>query len=199
VTFAVLVAGVLLGNAWWKSEAANYSGYIYKPLEMNAAVGQGNVLDLKLRDPGWVQQRKLDDFLPDHIHLMHLYMIRWPQMDVVFHLHPEPVATGEFQLAMPSAPAGNYRLYADVVHAIGFPETIVGDITLPQVSGRPLAGDDAEGQSAPVDQFLHDSANSAGEQRFKLADSYSFRQNRRQSIRAYPPHGHGGDGGVHDG
>ena len=174
VTFVVLVAGIVLGNAWWKSEAASYSGHIYKPLEMNAAVGQGNVLDLKLRDPGWVQQRKLDDFIPDHNHLMHLYMIRWPQMDVVLHLHPEPVATGEFQLPLPTVSAGNYRLYADVVHAIGFPETIVGDITLPQISGRPLAGDDAEGQSAPVGQPSSDPAGLAAEQQFKLADGYTM-------------------------
>ena len=33
---------------------------------------------------------------------------------------------------------GGYRLYADVVHAAGFPETIVGSMTLPQISGRPL-------------------------------------------------------------
>jgi hypothetical protein len=184
ITFAVLVAGVVLGNVWWKSEAARYSEYIYKPLQMNASVQAGNVLDLKLRDPGWLQQRKLDDFIPDHDHLMHLYMIRWPQMDVVFHLHPEPVATGEFQLPLPSVPAGGYRLYADVVHAIGFPETIVGDVTLGQISGRPLAGDDAEGTSAPVGDRRNDSpasqavperpASIVQEQRFKLGDGYTM-------------------------
>jgi hypothetical protein len=184
IAFAVLVAGVVLGNVWWRSEAARYSEYIYKPLQMNASVQDGNVLDLKLRDPGWLQQRKLDDFIPDHDHLMHLYMIRWPQMDVVFHLHPEPVATGEFRLPLPSVPAGDYRLYADVVHAIGFPETIVGDVTLGQIAGRPLAGDDAAGTSTPVGQLQSDSPAShtvpepaalvAPEQRFKLGDGYTM-------------------------
>ena len=110
VTFGLLVAAIVLGNTWWKSEAASYSEYIYKPLLMEPALREGNVLDLQLRDPGWLSNRKLDDFIPDHDHLMHLYMIRWPQMDVVYHLHPEPVATGEFQLPMPSVPAGTYRL-----------------------------------------------------------------------------------------
>jgi hypothetical protein len=176
-SFAVLVAAVILGNVWWKSEAASYSGYIYKPLQMNASVDQGSVLDLKLHDPGWLQRRKLDDFIPDHNHLMHLYMIRWPEMDVVFHLHPDPVATGQFQLPLPSVPPGKYRLFADVVHAIGFPETIVGDITLPQISGRPLAGDDAEGKSNPVDQppaGPQQSDSSVGEQRFRLPDGYTM-------------------------
>jgi hypothetical protein len=175
--FAVLVAGIVLGNAWWKSEAASYSEYIYKPLQMNASVQAGNVLELKLRDPGWLQQRKLDDFIPDHDHLMHLYMIRWPQMDVVFHLHPEPVATGEFLLPLPSVPAGHYRLYADVVHAIGFPETIVGDIALQQISGRPLAGDDAVGTSAPVSQqktVTEPATSKTQQQRFRLGDGYTM-------------------------
>ena len=175
VGFAVLSTGIVLGSVWWKSEAASYSEYIYKPLQMTASLQAGNMLDLKLHDPGWLQARKLDDFIPDHDHLMHLYMIRWPQMDVVFHLHPEPVATGEFQLPLPSVPAGDYRLYADVVHAIGFPETIVGDVTLQQIAGRPLAGDDAEGTSTPLWQRHSESvASLAQEQRFKLGDGYTM-------------------------
>ena len=173
VTFAVLVAALVLGNAWWKSEAANYSEYIYKPLVMHPTLRAGNLLDLELRDPGWLSSRKLDDFIPDHDHLMHLYMIRWPQMDVVYHLHPQPASTGDFQLPLPSVPAGDYRLYADVVHAGGFPETMVGTVTLPAIAGRPLAGDDAEGSDSPVANVSAVSEASA-EQAFKLPDGYSI-------------------------
>jgi hypothetical protein len=143
---------------------------------MHPSLQPGNTLDLKLRDPGWLQARKLDDWIPDHNHLMHLYMIRWPQMDVVFHLHPDPVATGEFQLALPSVPAGEYRLYADVVHAIGFPETIVGTIALPQISGRSLQGDDAEGKASPVGASpAGETAGQTGlDQRFPLPDGYTM-------------------------
>jgi hypothetical protein len=169
VTFGVLVAAVILGNTWWKSEAASYSEYIYKPLTMKPSLGANNVLGIQLHDPGWLQIRKLDDFIPDHDHLMHLYMIRWPQMDVVFHLHPQPVSTGQFQLPLPSVPAGNYRLYADVVHAGGFPETITGSIALPSIKGSPLQGDDAQGAYAPVsDKAAHPS------QKFKLPDGYTM-------------------------
>jgi hypothetical protein len=180
VTFAVLVAAAVLGNIWWKSEAKGYSEYIYKPLQMNAGLVNANVLDLKLRDPGWLLQRKLDDFIPDHDHLMHLYMIRWPQMDVVYHLHPAPTTSGEFQLPLPSVPAGTFRLYADVVHASGFPETIVGSITLPAISGRPLAGDDAEGTAAPVagagdaDHSMSSGASASSTQSFRLPDGYTM-------------------------
>jgi hypothetical protein len=169
VAFAVLVAAVILGNAWWKSEAASYSQHIYKPLDMNATLVEGNVLDLKLRDPGWFVRRKLDDFIPDHDHLMHLYMIRWPQMDIVAHLHPQPKDTGEFQLALPSLPAGTYRLYADVVHENGFPETLVSAISLPAIAGRPLTADDAAGTAEPVSQTVRPNVS-----RFKLPDGYTM-------------------------
>jgi hypothetical protein len=187
VTLALLVAAIILGNRWWKSDAANYSGDIYKPLQMAASLEQGNVLDLHLIDPGWLRQRRLDDFIPDHNHLMHLYMIRWPQMDVVFHLHPDPVAAGEFRLALPTMPPGTYHLYADVVHVSGFPETMVGTLTLPQISGRPLAGDDAEGVTTPVELSGEDAGNASAslhqatgpasgprEERFNLPDGYTM-------------------------
>ncbi len=177
VAFAVLVAALVLGNVWWKSEASSYSENIYKPLEMTPSLAGGNVLNLKLRDPGWLEARKLDDFIPDHDHLMHLYMIRWPQMDVVYHLHPDPSGAGEFRLALPSIPDGTYHLYADVVHHQGFPETIVGDLTVPRISGRPLAGDDAEGTAQPVNTALIPTQaaaakSAAGQQRFLLPDGY---------------------------
>jgi hypothetical protein len=145
ITLSLLVTSVVFGRMWWNAEAADYSANIYKPLTMHAILETGNVLDLKMTDPGWLSARKLNDFVLDHHHLMHLYAIRWPAMDVVFHLHPELVRQGKFQLALPSMPAGEYRLYADVVHANGFPETLVASIALPQIDGRPLAGDDAEG------------------------------------------------------
>ncbi len=150
VAFVILVGAVVFGNQWWGSEAADYSHYVYKPLDMKAQLQPGNVLDLQISDPGWVKQRKLDDFIPDHDHLMHLYMLRWPAMDVVFHLHPDQVGTGEFRLVLPRVPKGDYRLYADVVHENGFPETLVSSITLPYIAGRDLAGDDAEGTSVAL-------------------------------------------------
>lgn len=140
---------------------------------MQPSLRPDNRLDLKLHDPGWLQVRKLDDFIPDHDHLMHLYMIRWPQMDVVYHLHPEPVSTGEFQLPLPSMPAGTYRLYADVVHAAGFPETIVGSVALPSIAGRALESDDAEGTDSPVANDMASSPDRAN-QSFKLPDGYTM-------------------------
>jgi len=184
VAFIILATGVVLGNKWWTAEATSYAGNVYKPLDMKAELLPGNVLDLKLSDPGWLKQRSLDDFILDHDHLMHLYMLRWPAMDVVFHLHPQPIATGNFQLTLPSVPAGTYRLYADVVHANGFPETMVSSITLPFISGRPLAGDDAEGTAESLkangDATLTKSS-------YRLPDGYTMIWKRPDTLASKRP------------
>jgi hypothetical protein len=184
VGLAVLVVAVLLGGKWWKAEAATYSSYIYKPLQMNATLQADNTLALKLTDPGWVSVRKLDDFVPDHNHLMHLYAIRWPAMDVVFHLHPEQTGAGEFKLSLPSMPSGDYRLYADVVHANGFPETLMTSLNVPLVRGRVLSGDDAEGTATAV------KSNGEGADRgasYKLPDGYSMVWRRPSALTAKAP------------
>jgi hypothetical protein len=184
VTLAVLVAAVILGNQWWGAEASSYADYIYKPLQMSASLQPGNVLDLKLTDPGWLKQRKLDDLIPDHDHIMHLYMIRWPEMGVVFHLHPQPVATGDFHLALPTVPAGDYRLYADIVHANGFPETMVSSVNLPYIAGRPLQGDDAEGTAGPLN-WKGDGTQTSN--RYKLPDGYTMVWNKPARLTAKSP------------
>lgn len=174
VAAVLLVAVVYLGNIWWKAEAEAYSGYVYKPLRMDAFLEHTDWLTLRLSDPGWLMQRKLDDFIRDHGHLMHLYLIRWPRMDEVFHLHPEPTGSGAFQLELPSMPAGDYRLYADVVHTNGFPETVVGSVTLPSVAGRRLGGDDAEAAASPVGAPGQLGSPDAADKRFALPDGYKM-------------------------
>ena len=184
VAFVILVAGVILGGKWWNADAANYASYIYKPLQMNATVQPDGVLDLKMIDPGWVHARKLDDFVPDHNHIMHLYAIRWPGMDVVYHLHPDQVGTGDFHLTLPSMAAGTYKLYADVVHANGFPETLVTSITVPYIHGRDLTGDDAEGTATAV-KWNGDGTETKTS--YNLPDGYNMIWKRPATLTAKTP------------
>lgn len=184
VTLAILVLGVILGGKWWNAEAADYASNIYKPLQMTATLQPNDVLDLKMTDPGWLSARKLDDFVPDHNHLMHLYAIRWPAMDVVYHLHPDQAETGDFRLTLPSMPAGDYHLYADVVHANGFPETLVTSIKVPFIQGRALAGDDAEGTATSLKW------NGSGTElspSYKLPDGYTMTWKRPVTFTAKAP------------
>src|SRR5207249_2191677 len=114
-------------------------------LQLNAAVVEGHKLRLRLEDPGWFN-RRTDDLLPDHGHLMHLFMVNLPRIDQVWHLHPERGSDpGEFTQQLPDMPAGRYALYGDIVHANGIAETVTTQLDLPAIQGVPLEGDDAAG------------------------------------------------------
>jgi hypothetical protein len=155
---SLVVMGLMVwgGAKWWNVEAADYAGDIYRPLVMEPLL-EGNRLELKVgqyvpaEDYKIRRSRSNNDFLPDHEHLMHLYAIRWPEMDAVFHLHPVLAGAGDFRAELPAIPAGEYRLFGDVVHANGFPETLVATLSVPEnMAGGPLAADDAEGKPRPL-------------------------------------------------
>ena len=131
------------GNWWWAAEADAYARYIYKPLEMNATLDPDGTLDLRLRDPGWIRSRVVGDFLPDHGHVMHLFLVRVPDLDRLLHVHPRQMSEDRFAHALPRTEAGRYRLFADIVHATGLPETMVAEIDLPALSGVAAGPDDS--------------------------------------------------------
>jgi hypothetical protein len=133
---------VVLGNRWWSAEASTYDRYVYKPIAATATVTNDARLKLYLTDPGWIASRRLDDFVPDHGHLMHLFVVS-PGLDRLWHLHPDEAAAGLFEQRLPDLPAGQYELFADVVHATGVSETVTGPLTTIAVHGTPLTGDDS--------------------------------------------------------
>jgi hypothetical protein len=142
-----VVAAVWLGGLWWGSAEGDYTRFIFKPLVLRPQVA-GSRMTLALQDP-WLGRRS-DDLLPDHGHLMHLYMLRLPDMDLVWHLHPEPDSTGGFTQQLSSMPAGRYALFGDVVHDDGLAETATAEIELPAIDGQPLSGDDAAGAGPSI-------------------------------------------------
>jgi hypothetical protein len=148
---AVIVGGsLLLGWSWWDSEDGTYRKYVFQPLALKASV-EGSRLLLHLDNPQWLN-RSTGDLLPDHGHLMHLYVIRIPAMDLVWHLHPERGPDGDFAQQLPAMPAGRYALFGDVVHQNGLAETAITQLDLQQIAGAPLTGDDAAGAALPVAQ-----------------------------------------------
>jgi hypothetical protein len=144
---AVVVLGILyLGKAWWGAEAANYKRDVnfFKPPLAETQLENGNrlVIRAKGQDPEWSDEVKIKEVIPDHNHLMHLFLISMPEMDRMWHLHPE--RTGDaFTQDLPTMPAGRYELFADIVDNHGFPWTLVGQVNLPQVTGQPITGDDS--------------------------------------------------------
>jgi hypothetical protein len=151
---AVAVAAILfLGNLWWDSKAQeNSTNMIYRPPPMQASIS-GNQLQLKVGFSEWHDRRKrmqLVDLVPDHGHLMHLFLLRLPEMDRFYHLHPD-MSADTFVHQLTSEAPGRYVLFADIVRESGFPDTMTTQIAVPDgaESSTPLTGDDS-GASAPI-------------------------------------------------
>jgi hypothetical protein len=152
---AVVVLGILfLGKAWWGAEATNYKRGVnfFKPPEAETHLENGNrlVIRAKGQDPEWSKEVEMKDVIPDHHHLMHLFLISTPGMDRLWHLHPERAEGGAFVEDLPNMPSGHYEVFADIVDKAGFPWTLVGQIDLPEISGKALAGDDSIWTGAPL-------------------------------------------------
>ena len=144
----VLVFALWGGSVWWGEDAASSNKKLFKPLGITVSLDKPDHMELRITDPGWLPLRKLDDLVPDHGHLMHLFLVRWPAMNRVYHLHPNQTAAGFFATSLPSLPSGIYRIYGDIVHDSGFAETAVGEAMLPDVQGQPVSGDDAAGPNS---------------------------------------------------
>ena len=142
-----VVGAMLLGNWWWTAEASSYARYVYQPLQATPTVTSDGRLRLDLRDPGWIASRRLDDFVADHGHLMHLFIVS-PTLDRLWHLHPDEIATGAFEGRLPDFPQGQYELFADLVHRTGVSETVTVQLDTAAIRGVALRGDDSEWSAA---------------------------------------------------
>lgn len=154
-TSALLVVTILgLGNWWWNAQAADLKHtmlYNAPPLEVSYQAGQ---LTLKMDENFWHQTRKDQwsmSLIPDHGHLMHLFLLRVPAMDRFYHLHPEQIAQGLFSVKLPEVSPGIYKVFADIVRGTGFPETMVSEISLPAVVGGRYSGDDSGVSTTPFE------------------------------------------------
>jgi hypothetical protein len=113
---------------------------------------------------------------------MHLYAIRWPQMDAAFHLHPTLAAGGDFRDLLPAMPPGHYRLFGDVVHANGFPETLLATVEIPaSMPGIALSSEDAEALPPAISATLLGTA-------YKLPDGYTMVWDRPATLTATTPY-----------
>src|SRR5580658_8922281 len=91
---AVVVVGILfLGKAWWGAEATNYKRTVsfFKPPLAETELQNANrlVIRAKGQDPEWSKEVDMEKVVPDHNHLMHLFLISTPGMERMWHLHPE--------------------------------------------------------------------------------------------------------------
>ncbi len=122
---------------------------------------------LQIQLPG-----RMNDLVEDHGHLMHLFAVREPEMDVMLHLHPVQVSPGRFEVSLPSMAPGAFRVYADVVHQDGRLETFTETAGLPVEAGRVLQGDDSVGVAPGLSRAQV--ATGPGRTIVRLMDGYTM-------------------------
>jgi len=149
---AVLVGLIFWGAfAWWNADANAYAmrAKFYR-LPKCAATLHRNRITVRPIDQLWLENEDVSKLLLDHGHLMHLFLVRTPGLDRIWHLHPERTEHGTFEENLPSVEAGRYQVFADIVGQYGFPWTLVGTIEMPNVAGPAAGGDDSEGIATPI-------------------------------------------------
>jgi hypothetical protein len=154
ITGVVVAAFFYLAFVWWNADARSYAAItkIFKPPKLALTIVDGNRLAIRPSptDQEWLRFKVMDGIVPDHGHLMHLFLVRTPALDRIWHLHPNRQPDGSFVDALPSLEPGRYSVFADIVDQSGFPWTLVGSIDLPQTTGTPLTGDDSGGHALPL-------------------------------------------------
>jgi hypothetical protein len=156
----VLGAGLYGGKRWWDGVDRDFrSNELYRPNPLTATVsgtGDSRVLHLTVgRDGTYTRGRVL--LIPDHGKLMHLFMIREPQLDALAHIHPIVSGPRSFEVAVPPLPDGTYRLYADITYETGYAATLTTTVDLHPTANGPATTmpsqdpDDSWHIAAPAD------------------------------------------------
>lgn len=148
IVSAVVLALLLLGaRAWWRAVDAAYRTGLYRPAHIalsTRTTAGARVLRFTLGDDALHAERAFQwtPLIPEHGHLVHLFLVRDSSLTVFAHLHPVPVDSVTFETPLPSSvPAGPYRAYADVVHETGFAQTLTGTVTIEAAMLASRSGD----------------------------------------------------------
>jgi hypothetical protein len=162
VTAAAIFGILCLGNLWWTSVAdANARDMVYKAPPIHVSVADDQ-LKLRMGSSYWHELRRSDQLnkiIPDHGHLMHLFLVRMPEMDEFYHLHPDETSAETFTESLPSVAQGSYAVFADIVRESGFPDTMTAKIDLPaEDQAKPLTGDDSNAVAPKVSDARTNSA-----------------------------------------
>ena len=140
-----VVALLLFGGAkWWSAVDADYRRSIFHAPVVDVSVGAtGRTLRLTVHDTNGFRAI-FSPVAPEHGKMMHLFLIRSPAMDAFAHLHPSEVDSLVFTTTVPDLPAGDYRLFGDIMLENGSSLTVSNTMTLAEgAHSTPSDSDDA--------------------------------------------------------
>ena len=146
LVFALLLFGA---RGWWNVVDTAYRRTLYRAPHASAAVrreGGATLVRLAIDDTaGTGTPGQGTPLIPDHGHLMHLFLIEDATLGAFAHLHPLTRDSVTFEARLPPLPPGRYRVYADVVFESGFAQTLsaTADVRSPTATWRPSDSDDA--------------------------------------------------------
>ncbi|MEY2411254.1 MAG: hypothetical protein QOF48_3924, partial [Verrucomicrobiota bacterium] len=140
VVFSSILLAMLLyaGWSWWQTEDRDYrNNRMHKPLPVLAdVVVEGGRQILRLSGLSTNQSGSatpgLSFLVPDHGKLMHLFLVREPDMESFAHLHPVRRAKNVFECSLPRLPGGTYSVYADVTYDSGLSQTLTATTLMPE-------------------------------------------------------------------
>lgn len=163
----MLALAIYGGRAWWNAEDSNYrNNKMHQPVECDVKVRiEGGQRIAQLTVLTNEARASWPGLVPDHGKLMHVFMMREPQLDVLAHLHPVRRSHRLFEAVLPPLPAGSYRLYADVTHETGLSQTLTAITSVPEPVGALIA---EAGMIADADDSWHSSpASGAAAKKFE--------------------------------
>jgi hypothetical protein len=135
VALVIVIALLAAGRWWWLDKSSSDSARkIYQPPKLSVSLDQSGKLLLHMGESPWHTRRPdtvMTALIPDHGHLMHLFLVRMPAMDRFYHLHPAQVGPEDFSDDLGMITPGHYQVFADIVRASGFPDTMVAETDLP--------------------------------------------------------------------
>ncbi len=140
-----VLAVILFGGAkWWNAVDADYRRSLFRAPAVDPSLdADGRTLRLAIHDTS--QFRAIfSPVAPDHGKMMHLFLVRSPSMDAFAHLHPVQLDSLVFQTNVPDLPAGDYRLFGDIMLENGTSLTVSNVVRFGQAShSAPSDSDDA--------------------------------------------------------
>ena len=158
---AVFIALALAGMySWWRAEDRAFRARLYHPLSVATRVDTssgGATFVLAITDSSWLRRDDVallrargelpaTGLIDDHGKLMHLFLVSDDGRSAMAHLHPLTRDSVTFTSTLPPLPAGTYRVFADIVQASGFTQTLTSQVVVPRLTNAdaPLSdGDDS--------------------------------------------------------